>query len=53
MNEFVHLNEYSVGSATRERGTTPYHPTSGRRERRRARRAFATRLHRLADRLDG
>lgn len=56
MNEFSHLNEYSLSAVLTQRDGTPRHPTPSREprhgRRRSARRAVATGLHRLAARLD-
>lgn len=56
MNEFNHLNEYSVSAVLTQRNGTPRHPAPSRDvrhgRRRSARRVVATGLHRLADRLD-
>lgn len=55
MNEFTHLNAYSLTDVPHRGTGTPRHPVAGdlRHGRRRStRHAVASRLHRLADRLD-
>lgn len=52
MNEFTQLNQEFARDLVRQRQPRRVPPLHGPRHRRTTRRALATGLHRLADRLD-